>query len=157
MQSVIGILLRGNGLPVQGQAGQLLHRCLIPLCVNREISSRPKRGFSTVLHNPTPDVDCLRPFAPSRRTYATAMEDPAEGERKIKRVLQGSFPKAVKIEVEDVSGGCGSMYQIYIEAEEFRGKKLVEQQRMVNEVLQKEIKAMHGLSLHTAVPKKPSL
>ena len=31
-------------------------------------------------------------------------------------------------------GGCGSMYQIYIEAEEFRGKRLVEQQRMVNTV-----------------------
>lgn len=36
--------------------------------------------------------------------------------------------------VWNVPGGCGAMYQISIEAEEFRGKKTVLQHRLVNEV-----------------------
>lgn len=32
------------------------------------------------------------------------------------------------------AGGCGAMYQISIEAEEFKGKKTVMQHRLVNEV-----------------------
>ena len=32
-------------------------------------------------------------------------------------------------------GGCGAMYQISIEAEEFRGKRTVAQHRLVNEVI----------------------
>lgn len=45
-------------------------------------------------------------------------------------------------------GGCGSMYQICIEAEEFRGKKLVEQQRMVNVV---SCKMSQGLKCRTQI------
>ncbi|OQV20711.1 putative BolA-like protein 3 [Hypsibius exemplaris] len=87
-----------------------------------------------------------RAYSPSPVMFSAAGED------KLKRILKENFPQATEIEVQDVSGGCGSMYQIYIEAEEFRGKKLVEQQRMVNSVLQAEIKGMHGLTLQTAVP-----
>ena len=32
------------------------------------------------------------------------------------------------------TGGCGSMYEVYIEAEEFRGKRIVKQHQMVNDV-----------------------
>ena len=33
-----------------------------------------------------------------------------------------------------VAGGCGSMYDIQIEAKEFKGKRTVMQHRMINEV-----------------------
>ena len=33
-----------------------------------------------------------------------------------------------------VSGGCGSMYEIWIDSEQFSGKRLLQQHRMVNEV-----------------------
>ena len=33
-----------------------------------------------------------------------------------------------------ISGGCGAMYEISIEAEEFRGKRTVQQHMLVNEV-----------------------
>ena len=36
--------------------------------------------------------------------------------------------------VYDNLGGCGSMYELSIEAEEFRGKRMVVQHKMVNEV-----------------------
>ena len=33
------------------------------------------------------------------------------------------------------TGGCGAMYKIIIEAEEFRGKKTLDQHHLVNEVM----------------------
>ena len=31
-------------------------------------------------------------------------------------------------------GGCGSMYEVYIKAEEFRGHRMVKQHQLVNKV-----------------------
>ncbi|KAL8570458.1 hypothetical protein ACOMHN_034493 [Nucella lapillus] len=75
-----------------------------------------------------------------------------EGETAIVEKLQSKFPGAKTIEVSDISGGCGAMYQISVEAEEFRGKKTVLQHRLVNEALAEEIKQMHGLQLNTRIP-----
>ncbi|KAK7474022.1 hypothetical protein BaRGS_00034732 [Batillaria attramentaria] len=75
-----------------------------------------------------------------------------EGEKALMDKLKSKFPGAKHVEVSDISGGCGAMYQISIEAEEFRGKRTVMQHRMVNEVLAEEIKAMHGLQLNTKAP-----
>ncbi|KAK3927170.1 BolA-like protein 3, partial [Frankliniella fusca] len=57
------------------------------------------------------------------------------GEVKIKRILQKTFPKANVIEVVDISGGCGAMYDITVEAPELKGLNIVKQHRMVNEVI----------------------
>jgi len=76
------------------------------------------------------------------------------GEQKVAEVLQKSFPKAKEISVVDISGGCGAMYEISIESEDFSGKSRVHQHRMVNEALKEEIKDMHGLRISTFVPEK---
>lgn len=57
-----------------------------------------------------------------------------------------------KLEVQDISGGCGSMYGIEVVSERFRGLSMLRQQRLVNEVLGEEIKGWHGLQLKTRVP-----
>ena len=76
-----------------------------------------------------------------------------DGEQLIRKLLEAKFPQAKTIEVEDISGGCGSMYQIIVESTEFKGMRKVKMHQMVNDCLQKEIKHnMHGLRIHTAVP-----
>uniref|UniRef100_A0A4X1W7M0 BolA family member 3 n=1 Tax=Sus scrofa TaxID=9823 RepID=A0A4X1W7M0_PIG len=50
-------------------------------------------------------------------------------------------------------GGCGAMYEIQIESEEFKEKRTVQQHQMVNQALKEEIKGMHGLRIFTSVPK----
>ncbi|KAK3085788.1 hypothetical protein FSP39_008698 [Pinctada imbricata] len=75
-----------------------------------------------------------------------------EGEKNIQAVLKTKFPEAVDVRVQDISGGCGSMYEVYVESEEFKGKRTVLQHRMVNEALKEEIKDMHGLRISTKVP-----
>ncbi|OIW32857.1 bola-like protein [Coniochaeta ligniaria NRRL 30616] len=54
--------------------------------------------------------------------------------------------------VQDVSGGCGSMYGIEISSEKFRGLSVLKQQRMVNAVLGDLLKNWHGVQLKTHVP-----
>lgn len=73
-------------------------------------------------------------------------------EKKIKDILQQHFPRAKTIDVVDISGGCGAMFEIIIETPEFKGLSMVKQHRMINEALKEEIKDMHGLRIHTSVP-----
>ncbi|XP_064611418.1 bolA-like protein 3 [Liolophura sinensis] len=80
-------------------------------------------------------------------------EELTEGEKRLRDILKAKFPKASGVEVTDISGGCGAMYEVCIEAEEFRGHRTIKQHRMVNEALEEEIKMMHGLKINTAVPK----
>lgn len=54
--------------------------------------------------------------------------------------------------VQDISGGCGSMYGIEIASEKFRGANMLKQQRMVNAVLGDLMKGWHGVQLKTRVP-----
>lgn len=71
---------------------------------------------------------------------------------KMANTLKQKFPLAKLIKVEDVSGGCGSMYEIFVESVEFKGLSMVKQHRLINEVLKDDIKQMHGLRIHTTVP-----
>ncbi|TGZ83390.1 hypothetical protein EX30DRAFT_339572 [Ascodesmis nigricans] len=52
-------------------------------------------------------------------------------------------------QVQDVSGGCGSMYAIEIASSRFRGLTMMKQHRLVNEVLAEEIRGWHGVQLRT--------
>ncbi len=45
------------------------------------------------------------------------------------------------------------MYRISLESSLFTGKSKLEQHRMVNEVLEEEIKTIHGLNIKTSIPK----
>lgn len=60
--------------------------------------------------------------------------------------------QCTELEVQDISGGCGSMYGIDIVSEKFRGLSMLKQQRLVNQVLGEEIKGWHGVQLKTRAP-----
>ncbi|XP_014444379.1 bolA-like protein 3 [Tupaia chinensis] len=83
------------------------------------------------------------------RTFASQ----TEGELKVTQVLKEKFPRATAIQVTDISGGCGAMYEIKIESDDFKEKRTVQQHQMVNQALKEEIKGMHGLRIFTSVPK----
>lgn len=91
--------------------------------------------------------------APSSPTPATPEKpdylDAAESE--IWDKLAAEF-SPTELMVQDVSGGCGSMYGIEIASEKFRGANMLKQQRMVNAVLGEQMKSWHGVQLRTKVP-----
>lgn len=70
----------------------------------------------------------------------------------IKSTLSKALPVSV-IETQDLTGG-GDHWQVIIVSAAFEGKGLVEQHRMVNEVLKEPLadQRIHALSLKTYSP-----
>uniref|UniRef100_H2XWV5 BolA-like protein 3 n=1 Tax=Ciona intestinalis TaxID=7719 RepID=H2XWV5_CIOIN len=77
---------------------------------------------------------------------------PTNGEAKIEGILKVAFPNSESIQVKDISGGCGDMYEVHIVSSDFKGKRVVQQHKLVNEALKTEVQKMHGLRIFTSVP-----
>ncbi|KAH9390107.1 BolA-like protein 3 [Tyrophagus putrescentiae] len=70
----------------------------------------------------------------------------------IKQALKRNFPNAADIVVQDISGGCGAMFEVYVVSDEFKGVARVKQHLAVSNALKNEIKDMHGIRIFTDVP-----
>ncbi|OON14760.1 cytochrome c oxidase subunit IV [Opisthorchis viverrini] len=77
------------------------------------------------------------------RRLATAAESALEG------VLRKRFEHARLIAVSDISGGCGAMYRVVVESEDFADMSVLAQHRAVKEALREHIKSMHGITIVT--------
>lgn len=95
----------------------------------------------------------LRSLPLSTRSYASRAQptDLGQGEKIIWEKLNARFPSGSKLQVQDVSGGCGSFFAIEISSPEFKGKSVVKQHKLVNECLKDEIKDIHGLQVSCRV------
>ncbi|KAK1924964.1 bola-like protein [Papiliotrema laurentii] len=80
------------------------------------------------------------------RSYADAHEPITEDLIKAKLV---DALKPSQIRVMDTSGGCGTFFNIDVVSKAFNGLSKVKQQRLVNEILKREVPGMHGLSMRT--------
>lgn len=86
---------------------------------------------------------------PLFRAYQTRKLSP--GEQLIHSKLEKEL-NPESLDVADISGGCGSMFQIQVTSAEFEGLSTIQQHRLVNEILKDEVKQMHGLTLRTFKP-----
>lgn len=66
----------------------------------------------------------------------------------LESTLKTQWPDAV-IKIEDLSGGCGAKFSAIIVTDAFAGVPLLERHRLVNSVLEKEMKEIHALTLKT--------
>ncbi|KAK3357898.1 bola protein [Lasiosphaeria hispida] len=92
--------------------------------------------------------------SPAATPAAPTLEKPdslSDGEAQIWDRLVGELHPA-QLVVQDISGGCGSMYMIDITSERFRGLNMLKQQRTVNAVLGDMVKEWHGVRVNTRVP-----
>ncbi|KJA24586.1 hypothetical protein HYPSUDRAFT_38644 [Hypholoma sublateritium FD-334 SS-4] len=71
-----------------------------------------------------------------------------QGEQLITQKLTEKFSPS-QLQVQDVSGGCGSFYAITIASEAFKGLPIVKQHKLVTETLKQEIAGIHGLQIKT--------
>ncbi|CAG2118527.1 unnamed protein product [Medioppia subpectinata] len=92
----------------------------------------------------------------SYHVFRSVSQITTKPETRISDILRREFPKATEIVVNDISGGCGAMFEIHLKAEEFNGLNTVKQHMKVNDVLKNEIKDMHGIRIYTqpVVPSK---
>ncbi|XP_075165462.1 bolA-like protein 3 [Haematobia irritans] len=104
------------------------------------------KGFSSYISgNRTIQSSILQTIRRSSSTNTNA-------EQIIQQALASRFPKAATIEVRDVSGGCGAMFEVFVEADEFKGLNTLKQHKLVTNTLKDQIREMHGVRIHTAVP-----
>lgn len=62
--------------------------------------------------------------------------------------------EATHVEVEDTSDGCGAKFNAVIVSSKFEGKPLLQRHRMVNSILEEEIKSIHAFSQKTLTPEQ---
>lgn len=70
------------------------------------------------------------------------------GEKILENKLSELKPSALS--VRDISGGCGSMYQIDIKSDAFKGLSTLKQHRKIQEILKDDIKLMHGITINSS-------
>lgn len=108
-----------------------------------------QRTYSTSASSTEPQTATPEPAG-----GATTLEKPDylnDAESAVWDMLVAEFAPT-ELVVQDISGGCGSMYGIEICSEKFRGANMLKQQRMVNAVLGDLMKTWHGVQLKTRVP-----
>jgi len=108
-------------------------------------SQFPMRNYQTLQSQNLSQFSCKR----SLFTSPPLLCVPSSGEQAIIAALAKSFPNATDIAVVDISGGCGSMFEVFIEAPDFRGVRLVKQHQLVTKALKAEIGEMHGIRIAT--------
>jgi stress-induced morphogen len=68
----------------------------------------------------------------------------------LEKKLKSGLKSINTLEIQDSSGGCGDAFSIKIKSSDFKGKSLIEQHRIVNEILKDEVKQIHSLVLKTS-------
>jgi stress-induced morphogen len=66
--------------------------------------------------------------------------------------LQSSLTGVHSVHAVDLSDGCGAKFEIEIVCEEFAGKPLLQQHRLVHKALEEERKVIHAMTLKTKAP-----
>ncbi|EOQ99179.1 hypothetical protein J056_002505 [Wallemia ichthyophaga EXF-994] len=117
--------------------------------MNRISNMARSSGFRSSIRAPATATTTTTPLRFYSDATATTAEQPLAGEARIKQKLSDTFSPS-KLQVMDVSGGCGSFYAINIASDSFKGLTTVKQHRLVNETLKEDIAGIHGLQLKTA-------
>ncbi|KAG8239276.1 hypothetical protein J437_LFUL019032 [Ladona fulva] len=65
---------------------------------------------------------------------SSAKREDSDKEQLMKEKLRSHFPRAISVEVVDISGGCGAMYEVVVASPDFKGLSIIKQHRLVNEV-----------------------
>lgn len=58
------------------------------------------------------------------------------------------------LEVVDMSDGCGAKFQTVIVSSKFEGLPLLQRHRLVNKVLEEELKVIHAFQMKTLTPEQ---
>ncbi|XP_053212175.1 bolA-like protein 3 [Panonychus citri] len=80
---------------------------------------------------------------------------PSAGEEYLTNKLKDKIPNCSHVEVHDVSGGCGEMYEIYVVSTDFKGITVLAQHKMVTDALKEDIPKFHGIRVATSSTPPP--
>mmetsp|Transcript_29066 Transcript_29066/g.30195 ORF Transcript_29066/g.30195 Transcript_29066/m.30195 type:complete len:92 (-) Transcript_29066:22-297(-) len=74
------------------------------------------------------------------------------------KTIESTLKQAINVKdiaIQDTTckGGCGQSYSIEICSENFQGKSLIQQHRLLNEILKNQIVNLHSVQYKTSIPK----
>ena len=67
----------------------------------------------------------------------------------IEEKLRKSLNRVNLLDVSTLNGDCGQSFLVRIQSPEFLGKTLLDQHRLVNEIIKDEVKVAHSVVLQT--------
>nr|CAI5861081.1 unnamed protein product [Callosobruchus analis] len=105
-------------------------------------------SIKTLLLRKTMKLNKSMKFIPVANYTGTNNSKGPVNEGAILDKLRQRFPDAT-VTVEDTSGGCGAMFNIYVETKEFTGLNITKQHKLVYETLKEQIGKIHGLHVET--------
>ncbi|CAP68225.1 uncharacterized protein PODANS_7_4530 [Podospora anserina S mat+] len=130
-------------------------RCAPAITTNFAIPARPQHQFPRIAAHAQRLYSSESAASASQSSEPPSAlprpEDLTEGEAQVWDILVAEFAPT-QLLVQDISGGCGSMYGIDISSEKFRGLNMLKQQRLVNAALGDLVKEWHGVQLKTRAP-----
>ncbi|WFD20416.1 hypothetical protein MCAP1_002660 [Malassezia caprae] len=88
----------------------------------------------------------------ARMFTSSSVRGEEDKQEKIIRLLREKFEPS-DLQVQDVSGGCGSFFAIMIKSKAFADKRTVQSHRMVNQAIKDVFQDIHGLQLKTIADK----
>ncbi|CCD26371.1 Bol3p NDAI_0H01970 [Naumovozyma dairenensis CBS 421] len=83
----------------------------------------------------------------SSGSISTSMKMTPEEKMILEKLSKALQPKSIR--VQDMSGGCGTMFAINVTSSQFNGLTTIKQHKLVNEILKDDIPRWHGLQLQT--------
>ncbi|KAF7331877.1 hypothetical protein MKEN_00067900 [Mycena kentingensis (nom. inval.)] len=83
------------------------------------------------------------------RAFSVAAS-PLDKEQLIRSKLTEKFTPS-RLDIQDISGGCGTFFAIAIASEAFKDIPIVKQHQLVTKTLKSEIQEIHGLQIQTSV------
>ncbi len=86
-----------------------------------------------------------------RAVSSTGSEGGSAAERALRVKLEEQLGASF-VQVTDTSGGCGSFYSILVVSAQFHGLGLLQQHKLVKEVIKQELSEAHGVTVSTRVP-----
>lgn len=111
----------------------------------RQYSTQPSSTTTSTPESQTPSPSTPLPHPVFETSHLDAQE------KEIHELLVKEL-QPTALEVQDVSGGCGSMYALSVTSEKFRGLSTMKQHRLVNGVLGEKVKGWHGVQIRCFVP-----
>lgn len=70
----------------------------------------------------------------------------------IEKLIKTNLKEVSKLEIIDISGGCGASFSINVSSSDFKGKSIIQQHRMINDILKPELKEVHAIQIKTSIP-----
>lgn len=110
---------------------------------SKRLSSRHKSVMFPLVRTSRNSLIKLSSKGLGFRFYSLTPEEASVREKLVKAL------EPERVEVVDVSGGCGSMFAIDVTSAKFKGLSIVKQHKLVNQILKEDIQKWHGLQLRT--------